>query len=1585
MASRVNIRFVAFLSIMIVGAVAVVAGVWLYQVRNDASRNVARGDQLRADGDLDRARRYYIRAVKKEPGRRDYLDKLEGTLREMRPKTSDEARELYAHLLGVLRHVPQHYPFDAEAHLRYLEELYRNGRLVNQTETWEVVSAAADDMWNQVPATDPARARARLYRGIAELRLAAVRTDEDMAAAEQDLLVTVEAMPDSDLAWAALASGQLALAEQLRLDGQARRADEKYAQAEGTLRRALDEVPGGVEVARAALVSLLVLRDTGRAEVTDEMVAEAAERLLTLVDEDAPVWVQVETAQVVRAVPALDGRRRGAELIERHVERHPDAHVARVWLARMRYADRQFDEALADAEHVVESEQLPVSSDARLQFELRRQAAGLITDIAHFQWQEAPDGEKAEKVAAIEAACARLHELVGDAAEDPLILRAEGKLAMANGNYRRASTKFEALIDQLGTGDPETLMYAAASLERIGMVGRALEHVRTAAILRPDEPAILFEQARLEYGQGRVDAAAATVTEVLRLDPESASARQLAALIRSGGSPLDVEIDDPVIRAITEAQRTMEEGDIDSARSILVAASVEAPENVQLLTALVRLEMAAGEKDQAMTHLERAIELDPANRRLVGLRATLDLEDPIEAIVGFVQAMATSPEDESVSLAVNLQVAADRYRERARRLDAAGAAEQADAARAVADQAQAAADEALADAVATVPDDPRLIERQFVRALRASDWATAERLATRAAELDLDETDGLLYEGRYRTALGEYDAAVQALTTATDRVPYSGTAWRTLAIAQQRLGNFEEATRAFEQAYRCNPNDPDTIQRYVSVLVQTGEQTRALLILQAARNRFGGNTAIRESWLALEQDVGDPAEVFRTRIALYRAIPQDRRNARRLAGLYAETAPAADLLFDDRGEIVFTPARWAGLSRSERQQILEETRAEWQRRADGILDDMRQREGDTLDLAVLEAQLLEARGAVTDGEGAIRGFIERRAEESRTAAMYIALAEYQAGLSENDAAIESYAAAIDHQDDAVRTGDDAMARFLYGLGRYEEAIGHLERLREVAPSRTTDLRLIESLARAGRFDDAEGLLTEITPEGGPDYFMTMLLATIEQGRADRLFAGGQVEAAERHFEAHRQALGNAQRLSPWNPAPQIVLAQSLLQEFRRTGDLARLDEALLSLDRAEEVRTGNPAVRMVRARVLDDRGDRRAAMGELMRLLEESPDHTPARRRLVQLHIEEGNIESAVRLVQDAMELNPIASAWHESLGDLYAVHLDDAPAAIAAYGRAYELRPTPLRAVKLGRVLLAGPSPDPAAVVAVLGEHPEIAASNPVVMCLDARALSQLGRRDDAIARLREAYDQLPADALERRELIQLWFEALAEVYAKGQEAEAEAFIAEVHGSELDVDLLAQLATVWSRAGAEGTSRALELQRRAIDACPADDTAHRSVLLLGLARLLLLDGDAPGAAEAYAAILEIDPDNVLALNNYAFLLADMLDDPVRALPHARRAGELAGGDASVLDTLGWVEYLAGEYETAEQHLVRSLQLAETLDTHMHLARLYIATDDLDRAQRHLRQAAELRPDPATRAEIDRLGDDIRTRRGSGG
>ncbi len=111
-----------------------------------------------------------------------------------------------------------------------------------------------------------------------------------------------------------------------------------------------------------------------------------------------------------------------------------------------------------------------------------------------------------------------------------------------------------------------------------------------------------------------------------------------------------------------------------------------------------------------------------------------------------------------------------------------------------------------------------------------------------------------------------------------------------------------------------------------------------------------------------------------------------------------------------------------------------------------------------------------------------------------------------------------------------------------------------------------------------------------------------------------------------------------------------------------------------------------------------------------------------------------------------------------------------------------------------------------------------------------------------------------------------------------------------------------------------------------------------------------------------YEAILRIDPNNPLIINNLAYVLAGQGRKLKRAKELALKAVALEPANAGYLDTLGWVLFKMGKYEEAREVLEKAVGLnsgeAEIAD---HLGSVYDKLGNRSKAQEMKERARKIR------------------------
>ena len=112
-----------------------------------------------------------------------------------------------------------------------------------------------------------------------------------------------------------------------------------------------------------------------------------------------------------------------------------------------------------------------------------------------------------------------------------------------------------------------------------------------------------------------------------------------------------------------------------------------------------------------------------------------------------------------------------------------------------------------------------------------------------------------------------------------------------------------------------------------------------------------------------------------------------------------------------------------------------------------------------------------------------------------------------------------------------------------------------------------------------------------------------------------------------------------------------------------------------------------------------------------------------------------------------------------------------------------------------------------------------------------------------------------------------------------------------------------------------------------------------------------------------YRRVLELQPDNVVALNNLAYSLATRQNAAAEALPLATKAVAAAPQNPAFLDTLAWIEHLAGNDASAATRIALAVSGApSSADIRLHAAIIYAAVGNTTAAQAELLAALMLEP-----------------------
>jgi tetratricopeptide (TPR) repeat protein len=240
---------------------------------------------------------------------------------------------------------------------------------------------------------------------------------------------------------------------------------------------------------------------------------------------------------------------------------------------------------------------------------------------------------------------------------------------------------------------------------------------------------------------------------------------------------------------------------------------------------------------------------------------------------------------------------------------------------------------------------------------------------------------------------------------------------------------------------------------------------------------------------------------------------------------------------------------------------------------------------------------------------------------------------------------------------------------------------------------------------------------------------------------------------------------------------------------------------------------------------------------------------------------------------------------------------------------------------------------------------------------------LRSLGRRDEALAAVREARRRFPEDV----SLLRLEAQTLAEL-GRGDEALG-LLRPRLKGDATDYEEYLFMSSLLISAGRG--AEAVEAARKALSLAPADAPGQATNALIMLSSAQERTGDLKGAEATLRQVLSKDPNNATALNNLGYFLADHDERLEEALGMIQRAVRAEPTNPSYLDSYGWAYYKLGKLQEAERYLsdaARRNPASATIQEH--LGDLFQRLGQREKAQTSWRKALSLAVEAADTARI---------------
>ncbi|HOX89632.1 MAG TPA: PEP-CTERM system TPR-repeat protein PrsT [Burkholderiaceae bacterium] len=487
---------------------------------------------------------------------------------------------------------------------------------------------------------------------------------------------------------------------------------------------------------------------------------------------------------------------------------------------------------------------------------------------------------------------------------------------------------------------------------------------------------------------------------------------------------------------------------------------------------------------------------------------------------------------------------------------------------------------------------------------------------------------------------------------------------------------------------------------------------------------------------------------------------------------------------------------------------------------------------------------------------------------------------YFAAAAERDAKPQAAAA-------RTRLGQIALAG-----GNPEGAFRELEAASAIDPDQIqADLALVNSHLRRKEFDKALAAaknLQKKQPDNPLSYQVEGMVYVAKQDRP----------AARKAFEAALQ------KQPTYLPAA-YALASLDLADKNPAQAKARYEAMIAKEPKNEQLYLAMADL------VARSGGSQAEIAAVLQKAVEANPASVDARLALVRLNLAKGDAKAAVAAANEAVAAQPTD---RRALGALAAAQeaAGDINQAVDALRRLSTLQPDSAEPhVRMAALYVRQKQYDRA--LEALAAARKLAPTNDAVVRDIVAVQLAAGRPEESLKVAREVQRDKPKAALGY--LMEGEILESQNKLAEAEQAYRAGLKAEPTASLVAVRLYATLQKANKKAEAEAFAKRWQAEQ------PKD---------VGL-RLYLADGEMQarnlkGAAAQYQAVLAVQPDNVVALNNLAWVAGE-LGDP-KAIGYAERALQIAPDSGAVLDTYGVLLVRKGDVDKGVEMLGRAVRLA---------------------------------------------------------
>jgi len=1253
----------------------------------------------------------------------------------------------------------------------------------------------------------------------------------------------------------------------------------------------------------------------------EQMKAEVDEAVRLIKPEDETYFVKAQIAAY--SLARQDGKRDAAEqiLIDLRNARPTDQRV-RLLLANHWHGERKkWDQAIELLEQpMVDTGYIGV--DALQKNDLEIKSLAELTNLYIDRYGNLPLPERPEALKVIEATYEKLH---AKAYERSDVLKIRGKMELLRGGQDatvKAIQTFEKAQRTFGseTGGKEDADLTF-SLARAYLASRQTGEAKTQLIklneLQPDNIQVRAMLAQVLLSEGDVRAARAHVEFLEKLMPEEPEVLRMVLAV------LDPVKDAMRVKACYE----------------------KLPEQTraqQLSKAMIAHGSPVSNNDEALRLYRQLIAADAADfEALQGAREVLVARGKKdEALALFKSALAMKPDDGKIKLVISQLEGASNEKLRDMSVDVLKSQYANDPFSlelklyefytVAGDKAEGMKHILAAEALK--PDEGRLQDLLFQVYMGEQNWDKAEYYVDKLSAKNWDQANGLIYRFRLAMARGDvvsHDQVVGAMDYArqlTSKLEQFARSWIFLGQAQQAAGQYTDAISSYGVALDKKSEDPEAIAGIIACYVQLNRPTEALRYIERGRNAHPNNGFFKDQWRQYMMRWGDPAEVIKPALAERDANPEDANKW--LALGMAQYAAAKK--HDDKSPQYAADAK-ATFTQAIKKWPNEKV------------------------LWALLSELLDFSKDTAGGEALLREMIARPEFKGSTEPTMM-LADHFLKQNKNDQAEQIMKQALD----TFPTNVDVRRRLAAYYTQRAATLKDAERkdmydqaLKLLDPSSSDKLvrqQIVEIYMLSGRFPEADKLLRGLLAANDKDAQLHALL--------------GVVLLNQHNEEQAVEELTTALVLDPRNQAALYSRGQ-----LRLKAKVPQPDGAVKDFVALRDVNPAHIDARIGLAEAFRQQQRLDEAAHELDEALRRAPERRDIRVNLVGLYamMKPPLWAEAERLVTDGERSDPKDSLWKRMLAKMYsarnmheraALKIREALSVDRTNG---ELLRDYLDILEAGRMwpqLLAETE-------GALAADKNLAATGWWVHVKRAVALSNMDRKQEAMATCGKAIDIVQADKNADQDVLIAIIDKIRMTLDNERAIVRATMLASEKKPEAALWKVV-LAYLYLQGGDNAKAEAQIEEARAQLSVMEEKNVITCLSVAG--NIYMANAHYDKARAVYEDLLAKRPEDLGALNNLACVYAEHSTptDLPKALQYSQRAltvmNQRNTPDASVLDTVGWMNVLAGgaNLDAGIDYLVNSIKVNEIAEAQYHLGEAYLKKNLPEPAKRSLSRAGEM-------------------------